>query len=171
MITPTADVMEPIELERNHLEEQKKYYTPEAWAKIEQRIKKPMFPDAEQILENNKIFIALAYKAGCILTLGTDQVGLSLLPGFAIWREAEIFSEAGVKPMDILKAATCNGAYAIGRSDLIGAIDSGKLADFVALDANPLEDISNLRKVHRVVKGGILYEPAKLLQPFVGKVH
>lgn len=76
-----------------------------------------------------------------------------------------------MKPMDILKAATVNGAYAIGRSDLIGSLEAGKLADFVVLNANPLKNISNIRDVHRVVKGGVIYEPEELLKPLEGKFH
>lgn len=59
----------------------------------------------------------------------------------------EIFNEAGMKPMEILKAATYNGAWAIGRTDLIGSLETGKAADFVVLNANPLENISSVRQV------------------------
>ncbi len=83
----------------------------------------------------------------------------------------EIFAEVGIPPMEILKAATWNGIYAIGRSDQLGSIDSGKLADFVALDANPLDDISNVRKVYRVVKGGIVYDRAELLKRMIERVN
>ncbi len=119
----------------------------------------------------NKKFIKLALDAGCILTIGTDQVGFGLLPGYSLWREMEIFAEAGINPMNILKAATINGAFAIGRSDLLGSLEGGKLADFVVLEANPLEKISHVRKVFRVIKDGIIYEPETLLKPLEGKYH
>jgi imidazolonepropionase-like amidohydrolase len=151
--------------------EQQPYFTPEAWDVRLKRMAKPIFPQAEAILEKNIEFIKLADEAGCILTTGTDQVGFGLLPGFAQWREMEIFAEAGLEPMDVLKAATLNGAYAIGWSDLLGTVEPGKLADFVILDANPLENISHVRKVHKVVKGGVVYEPEKLLRPLRGKYH
>jgi imidazolonepropionase-like amidohydrolase len=83
----------------------------------------------------------------------------------------EIFAEAGLTPMDVLKAATWNGAYAVGRTDQLGSVEAGKLADFVILRANPLDNISNVRQVHRVVKGGVVYDPEKLLKPLVGKVE
>ena len=73
--------------------------------------------------------------------------------------------------MEVLKAATYNGAYVIGRTDLLGSLSSGKLADFVVLDKNPLEDIWNVKFVHSVVKGGVEYEPDKLLEPFLGKIQ
>ncbi|MBN1224955.1 MAG: amidohydrolase family protein [Candidatus Aminicenantes bacterium] len=171
VLTPTADVVEPMELARNHMEEQKQFYTPEAWGKLLERIEKPVFPDGEEILSKNKEFIRLAHEAGCILSTGTDQVGFSLLPGFSLWREMEIFAEAGLAPMEVLKAATVNGAYALGRSDLLGSVEPGKLADFVVLDADPLENISHVRRVHMVVKGGVVYEPGKLLTPLIGKYN
>jgi imidazolonepropionase-like amidohydrolase len=49
-------------------------------------------------------------------------------------------------------------------------VEPGKLADFVILDANPLDNISNVRRVHRVVKGGVVYDPEQLLKPLFGKV-
>jgi len=171
VITPTAGVFEPMEMERNHMAEQQAYFTPKAWEILLKRIEKPMFPEAGAILEKNKEFIRLAHEAGCILTTGTDQVGFGMLPGFALWREMEIFAEAGLEPMDVLKAATINGAQAIGWSDLLGAVEPGKLADFVVLDANPLENISHVRMVHKVIKGGVVYEPESLLRPLLGKYH
>ena len=72
--------------------------------------------------------------------------------------------------MEVLKAATWNGAYALGRTDQFGSVESGKLADFVVLDGNPLERIDNVRRVHRVVKGGVVYDREALLEPLVGKI-
>ena len=171
VLTPTAVVIEPFVMERNHMEEQKKYYTAEAWEKISESIANPPLRGNERILDKNKKFIKMACDAGCILTTGTDQVGFRMLPGFSLYREMEIFAEAGLESMDILKAATINGAYAIGRSDLLGSIEPGKLADFIVLDTNPLDDISSVRKVHRVIKEGIIYEPDDLMTPLIGKYH
>jgi len=171
VLTPTAGVVEPMEPERNHMEEQEQYFEPEAWEIVLKRMETPAFPGGEAILEKNKQFIKLAYDAGCILTTGTDQVGFGLLPGFSLWREMEILAEAGLEPMDVLKAATWNGAYALGQTDLLGSVEPGKLADFVALDADPLENISHVRRVHKVVKGGVVYDPETLLKPLVGKYH
>jgi adenine deaminase len=72
--------------------------------------------------------------------------------------------------MEVLKAATWNGIYAIGRTDQLGSIEPGKLADFVILNANPLESIINVRQVYRVVKGGVVYDRDKLLNGLVGLV-
>jgi imidazolonepropionase-like amidohydrolase len=171
VLCPTAVIREHLDMKEHHMDEQKKYFTPEAWEKIEERVKKPVQPQNEKIMEKNIQFIKMAHDAGCILSIGTDLTSFSMLPGYSLWREMEIFAEAGIEPMEILKAATINGAFAIGRSDQIGSLEPGKLADFVILNANPLENISNSRSVHRVVKEGIIYEPEKLLKPLIGKFH
>jgi imidazolonepropionase-like amidohydrolase len=83
----------------------------------------------------------------------------------------DLFAEAGLSPMDVLRAATWNGIYAIGKTDQLGSVEEGKLADFVVLDANPLDAIANVRKVHRVVKAGVIYDPQQLLKPMEGTIE
>lgn len=169
VLTPTADINAVFNESCPDYADQKQYYLPEAWAKLEERRSKPMMPGSDLALKKNMEFIKLAHSLGCILSTGTDRVDFGLLPGFSLWKEMEIFSEAGLSPMDVLKAATCNGAFAIGRSDLLGSLEAGKLADFVILDADPLQTVSNVRKVHRVVKDGVIYVPGDILKPLIGK--
>jgi imidazolonepropionase-like amidohydrolase len=179
VLTPTAAVSElaqPGDYEKHHMAEQKRFYSQAAWQQVEQVLKgpAPSYYTAEDMaveLKKNKEFIRRAHAAGCLLSTGTDYVVLTMLPGWSLWREMEIFAEAGLPPMEILKAATWNGAYALGRTDQLGSVESGKLADFVILRANPLENISNVRQVDRVVKGGVIYDPEDLLKPLVGKVE
>ena len=59
-------------------------------------------------------------------------------------------------------AATINAARMIGKSDELGTVEKGKLADLLILDANPLEDIRNTKKIYRVIKGGRSYDPRQL---------
>jgi imidazolonepropionase-like amidohydrolase len=73
--------------------------------------------------------------------------------------------------MDVLDAATWNGIYAIGDTDRRGTIEAGKWADFVALDADPLSDIANVRRVYRVVKSGVVYDPVKILNGLKGALN
>ena len=79
--------------------------------------------------------------------------------------------EAGLAPMDVLEAATWNGIYGIGATDEFGTLESGKLADFVVLDANPLDDIRNLSRVHRVVKNGVVYNPQQIMGRLSGRLN
>jgi imidazolonepropionase-like amidohydrolase len=178
VLTPTAVVAEARwagEVKGHRMEEQERFYTPESWKSVQRYIKGPLpagysAEDSARERAKNQEFIRLAHQSGCLLSTGTDYVLLTTLPGWSLWRETEIFAEAGLPPMDILKAATWNGAYALGRTDQLGSLEPGKMADFVILDANPLEDIANLRRVHRVVKAGIIYDREALLRPLVGKV-
>ena len=74
--------------------------------------------------------------------------------GGDLQREIELLVEAGVPPLDAIVAATRNGAAAIGLSDRIGTIEAGKIGNLLLLDANPGEDIRNLRRVAlRMVDG------------------
>jgi imidazolonepropionase-like amidohydrolase len=74
----------------------------------------------------------------------------------------ELMVEAGLTPAQAIDAATVNAARMIGMEKDQGSIDAGKVADFLILDANPRDDIRAIRRIHRVVKGGVLYDPARL---------
>lgn len=170
VLSPTAVVREPLDMDKQRMEDQKRFYAPSAWEVIEKMAKQPPSPAVLAVMQKQREFIKAADSAGCILATGTDYVVWRLLPGFSLWRELELFSEAGLQPMSILKAATWGGAYTIGRTDQLGSIEAGKLADFVALNANPLDNISNVRSVYRVIKGGVVYDPQALLKTPEGKI-
>ncbi len=69
-------------------------------------------------------------------------------------QELKLMNQAGVAPNELLVAVTRNGAAAIGKKDELGTIEPGKRADLLVLDANPLEEIANLRKVSRRMAAG-----------------
>lgn len=167
----TIVALEPPNFETDHMQEQKRFYSAEAWSKVEKRATTAANPNATAISEKNIEFAGMAYKAGVLLSIGTDLTNLQQVPQYAFWREMELFAKAGIPPMQILKAATINGAFAAGRSDLIGSIAPGKLADFVVLNTNPLEDISNVSSVYKVVKNGVVYDPETVYKPVLGRVH
>jgi imidazolonepropionase-like amidohydrolase len=77
---------------------------------------------------------------------------------------------AGISPAAVLHAATINGARALGVDDRLGSIEAGKLADMVVVCGNPLDDIKAARDISFVIKDGIAYDPAELLQSAVGKI-
>jgi imidazolonepropionase-like amidohydrolase len=108
--------------------------------------------------------VARAQKAGVSLAAGTDAGNIGTLHGPALHRELEILVESGLTPAEALRAATVGAARVFGRDD-IGSIEAGKLADALVLDANPLEDVHNLARIHRVVKGGVARAPAEILTP------
>jgi len=105
------------------------------------------------------------WDAGILVVAGSDtgNSGSGVLLGLASRLELLLMVEAGLKPQQVIQAATINAARMTGRDKEMGSIAAGKLADLLILDANPLADIRNVRRIHRIVKGGMIYDPAELL--------
>ena len=102
--------------------------------------------------------IRALHEAGVPIVPGTDEG----VPGFSIYRELELYVKAGMTPMEAIRSATAVSARAMRLDEKVGTLEAGKLADLLVLDANPLEDISNIRRVRLVMKGGSLYDSAAL---------
>ncbi len=83
---------------------------------------------------------------------------------WSLHHEMEFLVESGMTPAEVLSAATSSNAQILKENDNLGSIEPGKLADLVVLEANPLEDITNTRKIHRVIKGGKLLVPEVILR-------
>jgi hypothetical protein len=95
-------------------------------------------------------------KAGVALAVGTDAggpVGFNFQGYNTPW-ELVLLVEAGLSPMEAIVAATRNGARLVGLSDQLGTVEEGKLADLLILEANPLDDIRNIRKIDRIILDG-----------------
>ncbi|MEE8349734.1 MAG: amidohydrolase family protein [Acidobacteriota bacterium] len=103
------------------------------------------------------------HQAGGFLIAGTDSPGAAL-PGWSLHQEMQFFVKAGISPMEALKAATLNNAKVINQEDQLGTLEVGKYADLVILDADPLQDIANTEKIHRVIQNGVVFDPAALLE-------
>jgi imidazolonepropionase-like amidohydrolase len=84
------------------------------------------------------------------------------LPGLGLQNELALLVESGLSPLAALQAATLTAAEALGQSESLGALEPGKLADIVVLEADPLADIHNARRVRTVVKGGRVYDAERL---------
>ena len=100
-----------------------------------------------------KLSLAL-HEAGAGLLLGSDAPQLFNVPGFAIHRELGYLVATGLTPYEALLTGTVNPAVFFGQDQVFGTIETGKEADLVLLDANPLEDISNTRRIHGVMLRG-----------------
>jgi hypothetical protein len=117
----------------------------------------------EREMEELLPLVGLMHHMGVGLLAGTDFAVSIIYPGFSLHDELELLVMAGLSPMAALQAATLNPARVLGQSDL-GAVGIGKLADLVLLDANPLVDIRNSRKIHAVVCRGKVIGRAELDQ-------
>ena len=92
----------------------------------------------------------MAMEAGVKIASGSDQGP----PGEAALLEIEMLSKCGLGPYGAIVAATRTSAEVCGAQDLLGTIEPGKLADFIVIDTNPLEDVQNLRRLRLVVSSG-----------------
>jgi hypothetical protein len=107
--------------------------------------------------------VGMLNAAGARLLAGTDCFGLGKqLPGLGLQNELALLVESGLSPLAALQAATLTAAEALGQSESLGALEPGKLADIVVLEADPLADIHNARRVRTVVKGGRVYDAERL---------
>jgi len=103
------------------------------------------------------------YRAGVPFMAGTDTAaGVHVFPGFSLHEELALFVKAGLTPLQALQSATLNPARFLGRLSDMGTVEKGKVADLVLLDANPMEDIGNTRRIHGVVLAGRFFSRADL---------
>lgn len=124
--------------------------TAEDWA----RSKKVFSKDAE--------IVGAMQRAGVNILAGTDTLNPYCFPGFSLHDELGLLVKAGLSPMEALQAATLNPARFMGREKDFGTVETGKIADLVLLDANPLNDIANTKRIDAVVLGGKLFPKASL---------
>jgi imidazolonepropionase-like amidohydrolase len=98
------------------------------------------------------------YDNGVTILSGTDIPNFDLVPGASLHHELEILVEAGISPLEVIKIAARNGAQALGIEEDVGTIESGKQADMVILSDNPINEISNTKKIEAVINNGQLIE-------------
>ena len=111
----------------------------------------------DRIARSLQIVKAL-HDAGIPIVAGTDKG----VPGVSLAREIELYVEAGISPIDAIRAATAVPAKVMGLADDSGTIRPGLRADLIVVDGNPLERIADIEKIAFVCANGRLYEPAPL---------
>lgn len=99
------------------------------------------------------------YDNGIPIVTGTD-----CMAGFCLHRELELYVQAGIPAADVLKIATWGAATVTKRTDRLGSLEPGKLADLVVIRGNPVARIADVRQPDLVMKDGVLYDPAALDQ-------
>ena len=103
-----------------------------------------------------------AWKGGVKIAFGTDS-GVSAHGDNA--REFGYMVEAGMPAIEAILSATRNAADLLGKSDVVGSIQKGRFADVIAVDGDPLRDITEMQRVRFVMKGGIVYKEAPRTSP------
>jgi hypothetical protein len=101
-------------------------------------------------------------RTGVELLAGIDVGNPFLIPGFSLHDELSLLVKAGLSPAEALRSATINPARFLGRDAELGTIATGKLADLVLLDANPLQDIRNTTRINAVVVNGRVFDRTTL---------
>lgn len=117
----------------------------------------PLFPVNVKGFETAGKNVKKLADAGVLIAMGTDSGATPVrAQGFSEHLELELMVEAGLTPSQAITVATLNAAKAIMIDKDFGTLEPGKTADFLVLDANPLEDIKNTRKISGVYKAGKL---------------
>lgn len=106
-----------------------------------------------------------AHQAGLPVAMGTDAGNPLTLHGPSVYAEMEAMQAAGLTPMQVLVASTRGGALAMGRQADFGTVEAGKIADLLILDADPTEDIRNMRALRHVMRGGELRAASEFQRP------
>jgi imidazolonepropionase-like amidohydrolase len=164
--TPDAEALAVVD-DKAGLRDARRRYVPQSladsWRKLIEMKKFEGQVDWQAVKENNlQIFRAL-HRAGVKMMTGTDLGGPLVYPGFGLHDELELLvSGIGLTPAEALQSATRIPAEFMGMGASLGTVEQGKLADLALLEANPLSDIKNTRKIAAVVIGGRFFSKAEL---------
>jgi imidazolonepropionase-like amidohydrolase len=143
------------------------YWKDHTWKNFSEEVKQGFNGDdletRKKFIEKELEVVTLLHKAGVPFLAGTDTPpGVYIFPGFSLHEELQRFVTAGFTPVEALQTATLNPAIFFHMEDRLGTIEKGKLADLVILEANPLEDIRNTRKIGAVIVNGRYFSKADL---------
>jgi len=99
----------------------------------------------------------LLVKAGVRLGVGTDVIG-------EMAREMELMVEGGLAPLQVIRAATLTNAEILGEETNLGSLETGKIADVIVVDGDPVKDLESVKNVTHVFQAGVFRDPAALRQ-------
>ncbi len=123
----------------------------------------PVAENQQQYMDWASKMISDLHQNNIPIMAGTDCPIFFLTPGFSLHRELQVLVEkGGLEPMQALKASTYNPALYFDMQDDLGTIDTGKIADLLILDANPIDNIRNTTAIQTVIKDGYVYDRQSL---------
>jgi len=116
------------------------------------------------VFEKSASLLPILQQEGVSIIAGTDAGFLNSYdyPGQALHDEIGLYVNYGLTPAQALQTAVINGPRFLGKQDRYGALEAGKAADVLVLDANPLQDIAATRKIRTVISHGKVYDRARL---------
>jgi cytosine/adenosine deaminase-related metal-dependent hydrolase len=128
----------------------------EDWAATGERLAADPSEEFNRFADWSLFLIDRMHQAGVPIGAGTDTPIFLSIPGYSLHSELEMLVRAGLSPLEALRAATVRPAEFFSIQDEIGTVDVGKKADLVLLDANPLDDIGNTKRISLVISKGQL---------------
>jgi len=129
------------------------------WQTAYQRMLNNSLPEYRRLrYEMLQKLIAEMYGTGVHILAGTDTGAFYAFPGFSLHDELQELVKAGLTPVEALRTATLNAAMFLHKEKDLGTVEKGKIADLVLLDANPIENISNTKKIVAVIVNGRLFQ-------------
>ena len=114
----------------------------------------PDLPRLQAAFEMGKKNLKALFDAGVRIGFGTDSGVPLRFPGYFEHRELQLMVESGLTPEQVIVCATRNAAEDLGATSKLGTLEPGKYADFLVLDANPLDDIRNTERLAAVWQSG-----------------
>jgi len=166
LFVPNRPPLEPRTLEAMAPDARAEYLTSRA------RLSEPgSFAISPEVFRKAQQFELEFVKAGGLMAAGVDPTGNGgALPGFGDQRNYELLIEAGFTPVEAIRIMTLNGATILGEDKRLGSVTQGKLADLVVIKGDPIARPAEIRNVAIVFKGGVGYDPAKLVEACRGLV-
>ncbi|HEY5658430.1 MAG TPA: amidohydrolase family protein, partial [Myxococcota bacterium] len=131
----------------------------------------PYFSEIETETRNSKTSAAQFIETGAFMGVGTDAASPLNFHTEAMWREMSALVDLGMTPIQVISAATKNGAEIIGNARQLGTLEPGKLADLIVVEGSPLEDNNMLKFVRATVRDGVpWYDPQQTVLPGLAEV-
>jgi imidazolonepropionase-like amidohydrolase len=96
----------------------------------------------------------MMYDNGVQILSGTDIPNFGLVPGASLHHELGLLAEVGIKPLQVIKIATYNGAKALGIGNISSTVQAGKQANMIVLSSDPIQNISNTKGIDAVMIDG-----------------
>jgi hypothetical protein len=134
------------------------------------QVRRNMLSGALEVPADKKDAYAAAFPSMLVLLKALHDAGVTIIPGtdglsgYMLHHELELYARAGIANAEVLRMATLTSARVIGVDGQRGVIAPGKLADMVLIDGDPAANMADIEKVDLTIKGGKVYESAKLEQ-------